>query len=81
LRCNLEDAFQEGPTRFFTQDGIPDLVCHFSVEAVSWPAAGTNCGPVGLAGTLIDDTLIEGSDIACRAGETTCAAGAPIPVL
>jgi hypothetical protein len=80
LRCSFEDAYREGPTGIFSLDGIPDLVCHFSTQAVSWPAAGANCGRVALAGRLLDGTAIEGGDIACRSGERTCAAGTPIPV-
>jgi hypothetical protein len=80
LRCSFEDAYREGPTGIFSLDGIPDLVCHFSTQAVSWPAAGANCGRVALAGRLLDGTAIEGGDIACRSGEPTCAAGTPIPV-
>jgi hypothetical protein len=70
LRCGFQDVAMEGQA---APDGIPDLVCHFDTQKVSWPAAGANCAAVSLVGNLIDGTPIEGSDTACLAGETTCA--------
>ncbi len=80
LWCNVEDAIMEGPTLVFTQDGIPDLVCHFDTSQIAWPPAGSDCGIVKLTGTLNNGVSIQGSDTACLAGEPTCSSGTPIPV-
>jgi hypothetical protein len=55
-------------------DGFEDLTCHFERQEVNWPAPDSDCGDVLLAGELRDGTPIEGVDLACLAGELTCAA-------
>jgi hypothetical protein len=66
--CDLGD--QNG----MLADGFEDLTCHFERMDVTWPAPGSDCGDVLLTGELFDGTPIEGVDLACLAGELTCAA-------
>ena len=81
FQCGLEDAPREGPTRVFSRDGIMDLVCKFEVDEVAtWPAPGSDCGPVTLSGALRNGRRIVGTDTVCLSGEATCNAGLPIPL-
>jgi hypothetical protein len=69
LGCDLGD--QKG----MLADGFEDLTCHFErQEVTTWPAPDSDCGDVVLTGELLDGTLIQGVDLACLAGEPTCAA-------
>ena len=58
-------------------DGFPDLRCKYKTQQVAWPAPGSDCGAVVLTGEETDGTEIEGSDVACLAGEPTCELGMP----
>lgn len=58
-------------------DGFPDLNCKYKSQEVAWPAPGSDCGSVVLTGEKTDGTVIEGSDVACLAGEPTCELGVP----
>jgi len=58
-------------------DGFPDLNCKYKTQQVAWPAPGSDCGSVVLTGEKTDGTEIEGSDVACLAGEPTCELGMP----
>lgn len=69
--CNVEDV---APF-----DGFPDLGCKYNTQDVAWPAPGSDCGEVVLTGEETDGTVIEGSDVACLAGEPTCELGVPPP--
>lgn len=70
LRCSFQDALKEGD---IVPDGIADLVCHFETLQVSWPRAGADCAIVPLSFRLTDNTTVTGGDVACLAGEPTCA--------
>lgn len=70
VKCAFEDSLPS--------DGILDLACRYKVSQVEWPAQGSDCGDVLLEGSLLDGTPLEGSDLACITGESTCeAATAP----
>jgi hypothetical protein len=51
--CSQEDS---------NQDGQPDLVCHFQMDASRWTAEE---GEASLSGALLDGTAITGSDQVC----------------
>jgi hypothetical protein len=68
-QCQLKDVTPA--------DGFPDLRCKVNTQQVAWPAPGSNCGPVAMTGTLVDEFPFEASDLACLTGEPACAAGVP----
>jgi hypothetical protein len=70
LRCSFQDVLKEGDT---LPDGIPDLICHFDTLVVRWPGAGTDCAIVPLSFRRTDNMTMSGGDVACLAGELTCA--------
>src|SRR5947209_18982914 len=57
LSCEIDDVQIESPALVFNKkDDFTDLVCHYSTGRVAWPRPGTNCGVIGLTGSLNDRT-------------------------
>jgi hypothetical protein len=83
LRCSVEDVPMEGPNpgEFpLTGDGIPDLVCHFNTQAVTWPAPGTSDKVLLTADISGTPIQLLGADIASIIGEAGCPARGPFPL-
>jgi len=70
VRCSVEDA---------NFDGLLDLVCHFKVQEVTYPAPGSDCDTMTLTASSFDGLDYQGTDTTCLSGEPVCDAGTPQP--